>query len=513
MKTYILLFASLTFCTNFLFAQNSGTVDPTFGLNGFTEILINEQDGGADNVDMIVLPDDKIAMIGYTMNLDYDFFVTVLNPNGQFDQSFGNMGTARYDFTIGGEDLGFGIAAQDDGKMLFTGALFTSEYELLVGRLNQDGSLDTTFDHDGTLLLSPSTYAVGYEIALDHSNKIVVASVINDNGMMHWQVYRFNQDGSIDNNFGNAGSQLIDLATPGIDDRWISGMSIGVDNSIYISGSDNELPRTSFIRKLDNAGNLVNSFGTSGTVMLQKPNFDFRVNDIKVDDDGTLWTIASEETSNGDRVALMKMNSDGQFNNTFGTNGKLMVNIPNADAANGQSLARIGNNVLITGTYTLNGYHVYTAMVSQDGTFNTNFGNQGISTANPGSFPYGTSQNIALQSSGNIILGVQHMEPNLTFVPGVIRLVNTETMNIQENVKDINMDVYPNPLSNYFMIDLSSENTIQTINLLDLSGRTICTWAGSQTQYDLPTNILSGTYFIQIYTNNSVTNKTIVINN
>jgi formylmethanofuran dehydrogenase subunit D len=83
------------------------------------------------------------------------------------------------------------------------------------------------------------------------------------------------------------------------------------------------------------------------------------------------------------------------------------------------------------------------------------------------------------------------------------------TMSTDENIKNIDLKVYPNPTTDYF--NLVSESKIQLIELYDISGRLIKTSLINdfETKQDI-TNLNKGTYILKIKTENGeVTGKII----
>jgi len=83
------------------------------------------------------------------------------------------------------------------------------------------------------------------------------------------------------------------------------------------------------------------------------------------------------------------------------------------------------------------------------------------------------------------------------------------TMSTDENIKNIDLKVYPNPTTDYF--NLVSESKIQLIELYDISGRLIKTSLINdfETRQDI-TTLNKGTYILKIKTENGeVTGKII----
>lgn len=89
---------------------------------------------------------------------DWNFLVGRLNADGTWDTSFDGDGRRVVNFDAGGgfTDRARAIAVQSDGKLVVVGAADTgpsdqSDSQFAVARLNLDGTLDTTFSGDGKL--------------------------------------------------------------------------------------------------------------------------------------------------------------------------------------------------------------------------------------------------------------------------------------------------------------------------------------------------------------------------
>ena len=93
------------------------------------------------------LPDGKILVTGRD---DYQLYVGRFNQDGSVDNSFGSNGGTQVSVISGRDQYGYGVSLQADGKILLVGDMINdSNNDIAVARLNYDGSLDTTFDGDG----------------------------------------------------------------------------------------------------------------------------------------------------------------------------------------------------------------------------------------------------------------------------------------------------------------------------------------------------------------------------
>jgi len=119
MKKILLLFTALL-CIAFqtIFAQ-PGTLDLSFNMKGFLYTVFSGQDGGYD---IALQTDGKIVTVGTSMNSDgvHSIAVSRLMPNGTPDNTFGNFGkvvinSSRIDQYVES------VVIQPDGKIVAAG--------------------------------------------------------------------------------------------------------------------------------------------------------------------------------------------------------------------------------------------------------------------------------------------------------------------------------------------------------------------------------------------------------
>ena len=148
-----------------------------------------------------------------------NFAVGGIGPNGSPYSGFNDGDPVTFSGLAGGDSLGqkddraYSVAVDDRGRIVAVGmSLGASGYDLVVLRLNADGSLDTGFGNGGKLVLDglgggPSSGSdVGYSVALDGEGRILVAgyTFVSGHGFDLF-VLRLLPDGSRDTSFGDNG--------------------------------------------------------------------------------------------------------------------------------------------------------------------------------------------------------------------------------------------------------------------------------------------------------------------
>src|SRR5213080_4605522 len=127
---------------------------------------------------------------------------------GDLDPRFGNGGVVQTDFS-GGDDYGFDVKVQSDGKTVVVGE--SGVYPLFhsaLTRYNRNGTLDRTFGTGGKVVAALDSGGDGSTaVTFQTDGKIVTAgSVIHNNFVVAFVTARFNPDGTIDQTFGSNGS-------------------------------------------------------------------------------------------------------------------------------------------------------------------------------------------------------------------------------------------------------------------------------------------------------------------
>ena len=125
---------------------------------------------------------------------------------GDLDPTFGSGG--RISLIPGGREVQVrSVIQQSDGKIVLAGLIsdfdFIDSTQLLLVRLQPDGTLDTSFDSDG-ILIGAHPHESAAVVIQQRDGKLVVAGRNTDAGNM--VLWRFASDGTPDATFGNATS-------------------------------------------------------------------------------------------------------------------------------------------------------------------------------------------------------------------------------------------------------------------------------------------------------------------
>ncbi len=157
---------------------------------------------------------------------------------GQIDTSFGDGGRVLTSFSGGSAEISH-VASTSDGRVVAVG-FYKSDagVGLALARYELDGTLDRSFGSGGTVsMLMTGQVTSILSVAVAHDGKIVIAWE-GENGVFESFVSRFKSSGSLDSNFGRAGTSGSSIA--------VSSMTLANDGGVLLGGYVNPLdPSTS----------------------------------------------------------------------------------------------------------------------------------------------------------------------------------------------------------------------------------------------------------------------------
>lgn len=269
---------------------------------------------------------------------------------------------------VGGNNGDIGISIYTDSNRKIYVAGHGSNWSSICGyvlRLNTDGSVDNTFgmplgrdiNGDG---INDSAVIGGSSLCLDSTGKIYITGRIENGNNYDIYVIRLNNNGKVDNTFGSSLGRDIDL--DGVNDsgfiinnisgtRVSSSDSIALDSTgkVVITGrSFNGRNYEMYVLKLNPDGSIDIGFGNNGVVfgITGGNGFDSR-SAMVLDNFDKIYLTGQDINSD---VYLIRLNSNGSLDTTFGNNGKVLVNniIGSYDRGNSLCLDNQGK-IYVTG--------------------------------------------------------------------------------------------------------------------------------------------------------------------
>jgi uncharacterized delta-60 repeat protein len=302
------------------------------------------------------------------------------NPNGTLDNTFGTGGKTTIDVPAST------VAIQMDGKIVTAGTVVnpsTSIADFALARYNPNGTLDTSFGAGGKVTTDFSgVSANAYSIALQRDGKIVVAGVANIDGGEDFALARYNPNGSPDLGFGTDGKVTTDfgLAEQGFSYTEWGSVAIQGDGKIVVAGRA-YISSTGFdlaLARYNPNGTLDTSFGTGGKVTTDfGTNYDGAFS-LALQQDGKI-IVAGQAVGRALDFLLVRYNTNGTLDNTFGTGGKVLTDFAGSDAAFSVAIRSDGKIVAAGRSFVFStgNYDFAVARYNSNGTLDTSFGTGG----------------------------------------------------------------------------------------------------------------------------------------
>ncbi|HWB06044.1 MAG TPA: choice-of-anchor D domain-containing protein [Verrucomicrobiales bacterium] len=282
--------------------RSNGTVDRSFGEDG--TVMLDMPDAVTYASSLAVMNDGRIVVGGTVTQNEIGASsrprLWRLLADGSPDQTFGSAGGV----TLSGPGNISQIAIQPDGKIVAAGPDRVADEDVWLGRVNTDGSLDSTFKGGGRFLVPfPVSNHGGdsIKVALQSDGKILMAGDFTvDQLNFDFYAARFNNDGSSDSGFG-AGGRVTAYITSGRDA--LNAVSVQADGKVLLAGTSGA-GEAVLVRYLTD-GTQDNGFGIGGVARFPIPASQGDAQSIAVLPDGKI--LLGGNAFPGNRVVLMRI--------------------------------------------------------------------------------------------------------------------------------------------------------------------------------------------------------------
>jgi uncharacterized delta-60 repeat protein len=282
------------------------------------------------------------------------------------------------------------------------------------------GDVDTAFGVNGSVRIELSGEVRQSTLVRRTNGRFVyIGTVVKPTGYSGFEICvsgllaGFNANGSPDASFGNAGivaaANLVAKPTDALAGRCLRAAVTQRDDKVVVFGTEQSLAGTltTFAIRLSDSGNADPTFGTSGYTVVET---------------GTAWPSAAAVQNDGKTVVtligadpgfnVVRLNSDGSRDTSFGSNGKVVLPIAGFPGAPGMpsalALQRDGKIVLaglrmdVVSQALVQSIEL--ARLLPDGSLDTSFGVGGIAGGELKGYPVGFGA-LTLQSDGKIVVG------------------------------------------------------------------------------------------------------------
>ena len=299
--------------------DQNGVFDPSFGINGIQEIdsgyRIAQQSTGK-----------IIVQSQYFDGYKNMYHFSRRNTDGSLDTTFGNNGIQITDVTNYRFDLCFAIKIDWEDKILAGGPSYDNlgNYHPVITRFNENGALDTLFGDNGTVITNfgpGSNMGEVNDIAI-LGDKIILGGTYQYSGGtggfggIKPAVAKFNNDGTLDQTFGQGGKVIMETYF-GANDR-LRSIAVQRDGKIIMGGGASmpfPFEQTNFfVIKLNNDGSIYSDFGDSGTFITDFGGSDTNyVTDLVLQTDNKVLAFGVTEDANDEHRNAIVCRLDNEF--------------------------------------------------------------------------------------------------------------------------------------------------------------------------------------------------------
>ncbi|MBX8514475.1 hypothetical protein K5D69_07160 [Pseudomonas cichorii] len=403
-------------------ALAAGDLDPDFGENGVIFTSFGPETINATALGVNIAPDGKLLISGYRGQNDYA--LARLNPDGTPDQSFGNAGFIVGQFKPGLESAIAATFVTSDQKLVLVGKVYITDagdtdYRALT-RLNRDGSLDTSFGDQGSVILDlplgkaasvSNRFARDPETLLDSSsqvNAVLQADgkiVVNDTFKNIAVTFRLTPDGALDTSFNGTG-----YVTQSFPDArtWLGPLYVENDKIItagtYVSQATGNRP---LVIRYNADGSLDSSFGENGIFIAPPESTDSHSSqllDAFRETNGNILGIGSTSVYPL-KALIMSFDKDGSIDPAFNGGKALLSEIsPEGCQWNNSILDSSSGLNVVCGNTLGSELEVIVGRIDNQGVWDTDFGgSQGWVKVVPG-VGYTLNYDVTVQNDSNILV-------------------------------------------------------------------------------------------------------------
>lgn len=314
------LIAILLFQFQWVLAQN-GIVDETFGSSGYASTirLVNR------NFKKVFQTSDSgfIAVGEYLSSTQTLLTAVKFNRNGQLETRFGSAGV--YNNAIIPNALityNSACSTQDNGILICGTTYHYTTYikSVFILKLKTNGILDSTFGNNG-ILLEQAGYTISFSFIKEDRHHKILVGMLKSVGSTPSNCYivKLKANGAIDSSFQNKGEMTMNGASYAT----VQNFEVTEDNhylvSYFNSGGANPV-----YANLDSNGNFNNKFGSNGKkfINVSPLNSSYTCGMVPLEKDGFyLYAMLGIKSNQSSILIVHKYKNLGQLDSSYGRNG------------------------------------------------------------------------------------------------------------------------------------------------------------------------------------------------
>jgi uncharacterized delta-60 repeat protein len=492
-----------------LMAQHAGTLDSSFGVNG---VVTTDFNNGVDEAYAVaLLPNKKILAAGIATTNHQNFSLAQYNEDGSLDKSFGKNGKVLSYF---GKLAAYTYctAVQPDGKILLGGSMSSDignyGYYFLLIRYNKNGSLDSSFAHNGidTIVIS-NTFNTGgafRSILVQPDGKIIGAGSTNGSNY-NYTVMRFTPNGNLDSSFGING-----IARTVFGNDYAVGACLQPDGKIVVGGNGSA---EFLLMRYNTDGKLDNDFGKNGIVSANfgAGSIESSCKAIALQPDGKIVAagVIQDYKNAIEGIILTRFNANGTTDYSFGDREGYSLNKFKYTVLCKAMALQPNGKIVLAGSTLTNQFSFGVARYNNDGSVDTLFGpNGGVQNS---FYRYSEANAIAIQPDGKIVAvgEIPGTNCNICTDFGLIRYNRDEINKPINKISNSVIKLSPNPAQNMLHVEGLSANA--KLIVVDFSGNIKFQAVANASSFNLNiASLYAGSYLLKIETNGALVTKQFV---
>lgn len=528
--TFYLFTLSFIFIIQNVSLAQSGSLDLNFDSDGKALTPIGDFSNINKGNSLAIQSDGKIVFVGSNETyFSSNFTIVRYNTDGSLDNTFDFDGILTTSFATSfgnSHDYASSVVIQSDGKILVAGSTqdvgVTSSSNLAVSRYNTDGQLDNSFGDNGKVITSISEgYDYATSLLLQSDMKILVTGSTRNGSFFDFSAVRYNIDGSLDSTFDNDGIVITPFS---LEDDLSLSSGIQNDGKILLTGYAKTGNYKSFATlRYNTDGSVDSTFGNGGKITTDFYGLDSRdqANSLAIQNDGKILVAGickdgSINTNSITKIAIVRYDSNGTLDNSFGVNGKVVSAFGSYSSQSREIKIQSDGKILLVGFCSIdNSGDFVLARYQINGSLDNTFDDDGLVTTD--FLEYSDRANtLAIQSDGKIVVGGTTSDPFSDRSDFVISRYNNYIplgfFQFSSQNKDIN--IYPNPFSKETIISSKKVFINANFTLFNSFGQIVMEKQNINGEFTvLPRgNLSSGVYFIRMTQgNNIIANEKLII--
>lgn len=261
----------------------------------------------------------------------------------------------------------------------------------------QDGIPDVSFGTGGMVVTAVNgTASMGTSLAIQADNKIILGGTATVSSNQYFGLVRYFANGNVDSSFGVNGRVVAGFNEPSLAN--LTAIKLQEDGKIVAVGNSGSV--TFSIIRFNTDGTVDSTFGVNGRVVSNINGQPAYCNALAIQADGRIVVAGSV----GNDIGLCRYKTDGTFDSTFGNNGIKIIDAGGSDKAYAVVI-RPDNKIVVGGSIGMGAVTSFLIIrCKANGNIDAGFGTGG-QTSTLVRQTYNVISSCTLQPDGKIVAG------------------------------------------------------------------------------------------------------------